>query len=60
MVPVFMRSTGILTNRGELHKVTGHGVGGDCERVMFYETNDDQWGWGGGVLYSTSTVYGCR
>jgi hypothetical protein len=23
----------------ELFKVTGHGVGGDCERVLFYEIN---------------------
>jgi hypothetical protein len=25
---------------GELYRTTGHGVGGDCERVLFYEINE--------------------
>ena len=33
---------------GELHKVTGHGVKGDCERVLFYEINGG--GGRGGIL----------
>jgi hypothetical protein len=24
---------------GELYRITGHGVGDDCERVLFYEIN---------------------
>jgi hypothetical protein len=35
----------------ELHKATGYGVGGDCERVLFYEING-----GGEEEYPTSTV----
>jgi hypothetical protein len=31
----------LFENGGELHKATGHGVGGDCERVLFYEINGD-------------------
>ena len=26
---------------GGLYKATGHGVDGDCERVLFYEINGD-------------------
>jgi hypothetical protein len=29
----------LFEDGGELYKVTGHGVGGDCERVLFYEIN---------------------
>jgi hypothetical protein len=29
---------------GELYKVTGHGVGGDCKRVLFYEINGGEGG----------------
>ena len=29
----------LFEDGGELHKATGHGVGGNCERVLFYEIN---------------------
>ena len=29
----------LFEDGGELHKATGHGVGDDCERVLFYEIN---------------------
>jgi hypothetical protein len=29
----------LFEDGGELYKVTGHGVDGDCERVLFYEIN---------------------
>jgi hypothetical protein len=35
---------------GEIYKATGHGVGGDCERVLFYEING-----GGEEEYSAVT-----
>jgi hypothetical protein len=40
----------LFENGGELHKATGHGVDGDCERVLFYEINGD-----GEEEYSTVT-----
>jgi hypothetical protein len=38
---------------GELYRITGHGVGDDCERVLFYEIN-------GGVTGYRSTKLGTR
>ena len=29
----------LFEDGGELYKATGHGVDGDCERVLFYEIN---------------------
>ena len=34
--------TKLFVDGGELYKITGHGVDGDYERVLFYEIN-----WGG-------------
>ena len=31
----------LFEDGGELYKATGHGVGGDCGRVLFYEINGD-------------------
>ena len=30
----------LFEDGGELYKATGHGVGDDCERVLFYEINE--------------------
>ena len=29
----------LFEDGGELYKATGHGVGDDCKRVLFYEIN---------------------
>ena len=40
----------LFEDGGELHKVTGHGVNDDCERVLFYEIN------GGGEEENSTVV----